>query len=532
MSLQHLTSPISQLPDRVLSIIFDRASKQDEPNSTADAQNNPVLLVLAQVCKRWRGIALGSWERVEVFNHVEWLDLVLSHSQAPLLDVRFHRVRAAEDALAQSLLKEHACRVRGLSLCWRKVDADLENPTCGWKRVNNKVCQMSLPVLKSLRIDNADIDRAARASPVLASPCRLHILHTLRLTNIIVPWQSTVFERLRVLHLEKIKTKPLLSLDEFLAVLQRCTLLEELTLAHAFPVNFPDRRDAKPVRAAGSLRIVVLPRLRTVNFVWGRKEGPWRDRMEILWMMGHMYLSARVSVTIDIEHWGFPGDRLRHVVHPRKDLLPILSTATTIYATSFPGKQGVFETKNDEGGSLTVVVTNRREDGRWAYRIEDQLRNFCEILLQHSAPVRKISIESWEVDKATVTRGFGSTLTAIEILYAHPALLDDLLAQLVSRARDNAGPVNAPNLRRLHLGSLTWHPALLDRIYNCLEWRLQHKTELTELYIEIDGRDVDLDDEIARSAEIMTFQMQMSPPAKVTIKNIPLPKRFFPRQCS
>ncbi|KAL1938314.1 hypothetical protein VTO73DRAFT_11765 [Trametes versicolor] len=416
MTLQHLTSPIGRLPDRVLSIIFDRASKQDERHSAADAQNNPILLVLAQVCKRWRGIVLGSWERVEVFNHVEWLDLVLSHSQAPLLDVRFHRVRAAEDALARSLLKEHASRVRRLSLCWRKVDADPESPTCGWQRVNNKVYQMSLSVLKSLHIHNADIDRAARASRMLDGPCRLHVLHTLRLTNTIIPWESTVFERLRVLHLEQIKTKPLLSLDAFLAVLQRCTLLEELTLAHAFPVDFPDRRDAKPVRAAGSFRIVVLPWLRTVNFVWGRKEGPWKDRMEVLQMIGHMYLSARASVTIDIEHWGFHGDGLRHVVHPRKDLLPILSTATTIYATSFPGKQGVFEAKNDEGGSLTVIVTNRQEDGRWAYRVEDQLRNFCEILLQHSAPVRKISIESWEVDKATVTRGFGSTLTAIEIL--------------------------------------------------------------------------------------------------------------------
>ncbi len=125
-----------------------------------------------------------------------------------------------------------------------------------------------------------------------------------------------------------------------------------------------------------------------------------------------------------------------------------------------------------------------------------------------------------------MTHVFVLTLTAVEIPYAHPALLDNLLAQLASPARDSAGPVNAPKLR-LHLGSLTWHPALLYRIYNCLEWRSQLKTELTELYIEIDRRNIDLDDEISDTAEIMTLQMRMSPPAKVTIKNIPLLEHFF-----
>ncbi|OJT11114.1 hypothetical protein TRAPUB_12398 [Trametes pubescens] len=57
-------------------------------------------------------------------------------------------------------------------------------------------------------------------------------------------------------------------------------------------------------------------------------------------------------------------------------------------------KETGFKATNNERGSLTVTVTNRQEDGWWAYRVDDQLRNFCEIFFEENMAVRKITIET------------------------------------------------------------------------------------------------------------------------------------------
>ncbi|KAI0773102.1 hypothetical protein BD413DRAFT_312497, partial [Trametes elegans] len=247
-------APILSLPTELLMEVF-RLYEEDAQKTATIYQSELELggvreipsestchwIPLMLVCRAWRAVGISTpvlWTGIEVFNHVEWLELALVRSRRRPVTLRFHHLSAALDAVG--LLLPHTHRIRQLVL------PSLESEYAGEDmQTFLPLLQSHMPLLTELTFMTSAhiqflIDREHEEWPFVpfdSSPARLPALRILRLPCSLVPWMPSALSRLRSLHLsacEADQAQGKLSHKDFLVVLEACQELENLVLLDSF----------------------------------------------------------------------------------------------------------------------------------------------------------------------------------------------------------------------------------------------------------------------------------------------------------
>ncbi|KAI0363940.1 hypothetical protein BV20DRAFT_1125941 [Pilatotrama ljubarskyi] len=525
------SSAISCLPVDVLSAIFVWTSEpESEPTLRYDCSDTvdwdwvdlarPAWFPLTQVYTHWREVALDTpelWRHMDAGPSLRPLELGLLRSRNRMVEVGVHEWRTAEKAIL--LLLPHVHRLRKLSLhLLPDEDASIEVI----EAVTKKVCLTDFPALEELCI-NIDYepsdDEYAWLIPL--RPACFPALRLVRLRWAYLPWDSALLEQLRVLHMEEVALDrgDRLSLDAFLATLERCQSLEELRLFWAFPVHFPNQ-NAVP----DSDRIVILPKLRFVHLGW---DPVWTRPSEIYQLLKHMRLPPQASLNVVVDYcfdqWDLNADArtLLEVIPQDPDSLPILKEATSLRLSAceppFPATYYLVTTDGGVSLDLTLKPNWVIHQNAWTFNVDDQLAAFCTIF----AHTRSLTTLSIATDLYTVAglkaafRALGE-LSVIKAEYTSADALEQLLCALTTpvAADSPLGPPVVPKLRTLRIKTLPWGPDLLPTIDRCLEWRANRGTELSRLHLEAYGRPVDeeggTDLELEHTMQIVSLQMQVN----------------------
>ncbi|KAI0351245.1 hypothetical protein OH77DRAFT_964185 [Trametes cingulata] len=530
---------VGWLPVEILSIIFLWAAILDSDNDYAEPWHyvdhaRTQWFSLTQVCKHWREVALDTselWTHIDVGRSIEWLELGLSRSRNRTIDVGLHSLRTAKRAIR--LLSAHVHRLHKLSIHWVPRDAATSETV---KALINKICRMELPALVELcvHLGKQMLTDGHNARLVALRPACFPSLQTVRFRWAYLPWDSALFSQLEVLHLEEVAVpwEEKLPLDIFLAAIERCVSLEELTLSFALPVQFP-HEDNLP----GSDRVVVLPRLRHVHIEW---DSVWTNPPEIFQFLEHFQLPPKASLTIVVEYSVEAcclNSDCEAALELIPDNLPILNKATSLYLECTPPTgpdtgEAYYLVETDDDVYLGFTLKNdsaRCKDGKtWTFDVDVQLAGFCA-LFEDSPHLTRLTIDTEEYTAEGLETAFSRLpeITIIEATYTSLDALRELLAALATPLEPDSpdGPPVMPKLRSLKIKELPWDPELLPAIEECLEWRAKRGTELSQLQLEVYGRptdeDGDIDFEMAQTTQIVSLQMQMN--GSVVLLDVPKP---------
>ncbi|KAI0640978.1 hypothetical protein C8Q79DRAFT_1014807 [Trametes meyenii] len=537
--------PFNRLPVEILREIFEWASIRSTVSSTNWAFVGPLVWqpVLTQICRQWRAVALETanvWRYINVFDEsMEWLKLLLARSHNRTLDVGIHCAAAAQKALP--LLEPHSHRLRLLAFEWPvDFDDDTNRNFKICRAVLRKVYKMDLPKLEEFRFDFSENPVSDRyiMEPYKITGLRAPSLEALYLKQAYVAWKSPLFRQLRVLHLEDIATPEdpaMHSLDAFLEVIQRCSpQLEELTLSIGFPLYFPEQESHRPA----SERVVELPRLRAMRLVWDKV---WATPCEVFQFLQHMRVPARaaLSITIDYERGNSRvEDHALFSVIPRdSECLPILRTATSMHVRTISGKRTMFSVYSETPGSTTqegglnLEIINHNPTEFWQYPVDEQLTDFCAVFA--GAPISRLSIDMKEFGAEGLIGAFRN-LNSLKVVEVQGALVFPRAPILVALEatqgtaevhgpkEENVRPV-VPGLRQLWLRSLPWHPQLLRSLDDCLDMRSKYGTELTNLRLEVFGRESSPEGDAELEEHHQLFALQMWVQDQLEIVDVPAP---------
>ncbi|KAI0669024.1 hypothetical protein C8Q78DRAFT_1080885 [Trametes maxima] len=534
---------VDRLPVEILREIFEWASIPSMFNTHWASVSSLAQPVLTQICRQWRTVALETaniWRYINVYDEsMEWLKLLLVRSHNRTLDVGIHRASAAQKALP--LLAPHSHRLRMLSFEWPVDFYDNTNHNYKMCRaVLRKLYKMDLPKLEEFRFDFSEDPASARylMQPYKITGLRAPSLDVLYLKQAYVAWNSPLFSQLRVLHLEEIVTledPAMHSFDAFLEVIRRCSpRLEELTLSTGFPLRFPHRVTHHP----GPDRVVELPRLRVMRLVW---DHVWTLPSEVFQFLQHMRISTRAALSIVIGYERFDSNMEEHalfsVIPQDPECLPILRTATDMHARTIPGKRTLFSTYSKalgsmtQEGSLNLELINESRQGFWQYTVDEQLTDFCAVFT--NASISRLSIDMKEFGAEGLVGAFRNlgSLEALEVqgalVYPRAPLLVALQvtqgsAEVHGLGEEDARPV-APGLRKLWLKSLPWHPQVLLSLDECLEMRSKCGSELTNLLLEVYGRESSSEVDAELEEHHQLFALQMWIQEQVEIVDVPVP---------
>ena len=237
-------APIHCLPDEILEVIFlINNSKLVERDHLYDPHST--TLATAQVCQRWRAVALNYpiiWSRIINYEQHSplWIESLLARSGSTLIDVGgpgdsiFKSVKLQQPRtmpVLQSIFKRTAS-LKTVSLCIR------DGP---WESICRSFLQHPAPNLESLVLMTSRTFPDCHPNPLFSNeaPClrRLHLRRCLidlsssalsNLTRLSV-WDVT----LRTVISASAKLKLVPSVAEWLRVLKNIPLLRFLTLSNA-----------------------------------------------------------------------------------------------------------------------------------------------------------------------------------------------------------------------------------------------------------------------------------------------------------
>ncbi|KAI0669020.1 hypothetical protein C8Q78DRAFT_224551 [Trametes maxima] len=504
--------PIDRLPVEMLNEIFVWMSRPDDTPRylsvcTSGSCGSPTQWIsVTLVCKHWRSVALGAtelWRSVDAIDTIGGVELVFARSGNKSVDIGLHSETVILEALP--LLAAHAGRVRSLSVCWGHTESLPDVDFAMSTRVLAEISRMEFPMLENLRHDATamDIPVMDGALGVDAymwegmSPTRLPALQELYLVRSHVPWNSALYRQLRVLHLEEIArgsiTSPgAIDLDGFMAFLGGCQMLEKLILLYALYLDISP--DPDPVDdEIDPIRTVDLPNLRKV-FI--KESSVWARPTEAYQVLGHIYLSSQVDITIllsykDDENTA-PSHPLLAIVPPSAAKLPILHTATFLTITTVPGRFATYTAKppTKEPGRLRVTFQNGENEHdseeHWTYDFDEGLIDICTIFAE--ARIRNLFIVGQDLKAHSLTTALDllKSLTVLRVKCRDLLPWQTLLQVLSSLAP--GGGVVLPTLRVLEVWPPEWYEDLLQDIEACLNWRSQHGHELRHVFVNAHGR--------------------------------------------
>ncbi|KAL7278465.1 hypothetical protein ACG7TL_007464 [Trametes sanguinea] len=554
-----ITRTIDRLPPEILGEIFKLVHTMEAAHGTRIGCCDQEHVVrrprspdkLAEVCTRWRSAALETrelWCRIAVHRSEKWLELGLTRSGNKPLHVGLHHPTTS--LASWSLLEGHTQRLRSLTVAWYECKGTQK---LFWRLIR-MVANMQLPLLEELSVDystfadywpGGGVDE--RGWSFVLKGTRLPALRVLCLKDAWIPWDSSIFSQLRVLHIEGINlhTSKWLFLDEFLALLQGCPYLEYLDLSHAYFVRFPSTEATDP----DSDLVVGFPALRYLRLGW---DSVWLRPSAIFQMLAHFRLEPQTTVAIKSLYEplcvssrprSFPRCTLRNLIPRNPTCLPILATATTLCLPSMefdaPHDMRFMASKADDPhrGSLTVDLLkwHKCSDNPWptCRCADDQLMDICTIFAQ--APLQRLELGSDAFSVSGLSAAIRSLphIRILEVSLKDPYSLEEVIEALATPAdptnleSETKRGVVLPKLRTLRMNTFNWHSKLLSNIAEHLDWRSKRGTELSQLHIEVRGRPQDeegeIEHEFEHSAQLLRLQMFVVDP--VLYVDIPSPSR-------
>lgn len=216
-------APISRVPSEVLSgliFLYCADGPQFPPQASATKQAWPFHLVLSQVCRRWRDLALNTpclWT-VPDFSSSELASLMLERSGNRPISI------SVNNALPKNLLKAlraSSSRIRDLHFSGASALSALTKLKLGH----------SLPLLESFHADTTAEQRALVNScwPAGKTPRLTHV----KLVHCLVPWDSACLSNLTSLTIhssQQLNTRSATSVSNILQMLARNPRLKNLDL--------------------------------------------------------------------------------------------------------------------------------------------------------------------------------------------------------------------------------------------------------------------------------------------------------------
>ncbi|KDQ13750.1 hypothetical protein BOTBODRAFT_145938 [Botryobasidium botryosum FD-172 SS1] len=235
-------SPISCLPDEVLSLIFEAVC-------TGQNSLRSIPLNVAAVSRAWRGVALRT-PRIWTAITMCYADLFIPRSKSVPLDIVV-KAGCPDKAMAEylALCIPHSDRWRSLDFCASEADVLIALSTAPMPKLQSLVvsweCRAWWPLGQTLEFQSCGVQASQ--------------LRNLDLKFLYLPLRSLDLSRLSRLRLTSIPVTPAAASPtrELLHSLDSSPNLEILQLDDIYRVSDKDQHDVPPVR---------LPRLREASF--------------------------------------------------------------------------------------------------------------------------------------------------------------------------------------------------------------------------------------------------------------------------
>lgn len=287
IAIRNTLAAVDNLPDEILVNVFWALALVLRPGSLGTlpyTRTSDSWLVVAEVCRRWRNIALWT-PKLYSFIHARNPAITrtfLRRSGSILVDIYMDSNAHVHGNVIE--IKPYFSRVRELQIQGR------------YKSMQTLVSQLRrlpAPMLESLHLEQTTNRRILTLHESIIIPEIFDgptpALRRLSLTHVSIPWTSPIYAGLTDLHmlLQHPYTSP--SIDTFLQVLENCPLLETLTLVQAGPSVYWDPHEYPP-----PVRVIDLARLRKVNLHLGRP-------IDTQYVIAHLVIPSTAAITIRCE---------------------------------------------------------------------------------------------------------------------------------------------------------------------------------------------------------------------------------------
>ncbi|KAI0631424.1 hypothetical protein C8Q77DRAFT_1126690 [Trametes polyzona] len=370
--------PINRLPPELLVDILMHL-KSRTPHDHPDAPNGRPWFELMRVCRHWHAIVVSNpcfWRTIHTGERTRWLHLALARSGEATLRLTFSR----SCTLAAALPSLQAPRERIERL-------DFNCPTRSGVREVAPLISAPLPRMTEFSISANERRLSSPDSPeelLEFRPENFPTLGRLTLAHASLPWSAALLSRLRSLDLRGCQAKPpSIGLRDFLDVLQRGEMLEELVL-HDFLSASCARSPGPPEPAPA----VILPRLRKLDV-----------SDTLLWIAGflaHVHLPSQGEVTLtgqidfaDIQ----VNDAISYAsMLPRdRDRLSFLRSATSARICVMDSVQWVVLDAPSGPLAVTLQLRARAPGTPWIQSPDDGLKHFTALF--GTAPLTALTLQ-------------------------------------------------------------------------------------------------------------------------------------------
>ncbi|RPD53904.1 hypothetical protein L226DRAFT_226668 [Lentinus tigrinus ALCF2SS1-7] len=436
---KNLDAPIHQLPEEILIRVFRESLVESHIRSTrSDAWThvgechltlgNRVRAAAMMVCKYWHTLISGTpvlWSTIIVRGNIKWLKLSLSRSGSVPIDVRLSKRELLISALP--ILSSYSDRMRMLHFANLK-EVDI-------LPLKSFLSKSNFPQLEELGLHGMAFGGDVIAFS-LDKECPS--LHTLRLSNAFVSLDCPLISTLHALDLSSLGLHPnmeALSLDSFLAALEKCTSLQNLRFDWSLPYRWNGQ----------SGRVLTLPNLRSLRIISPTLCEPANEEV-LFTFLRHLRLplDADIHITADLDDEREGYDFLRFVPQDAASL-PILR-----HATSANCGRASFQCTAEGGGNIRVELDNPDlEDLESPHPQDELLEGFCALFSR--APLTKLAIASDTLSSEGLASAFHTFQSILElefsILGRSNEAVDDLVAAL--SVTDTSVPL--PRLRSLRV---------------------------------------------------------------------------------
>lgn len=177
---------------------------------------------LMLVCRQWRALGVSTpslWQLIEVGDNLDWVELALARSGSMPIRLLFTDKLPGTQAL--SFLTPHTHRIQQL----------IYPIASSYERMSRlrPLFDATMPILHEVEITNAAVQPPVALCALESA--RLPMLRTLRLSSISATLPESVLSKLHCLSLDgNVFHLKLISLQEFLGILEACVELKELRL--------------------------------------------------------------------------------------------------------------------------------------------------------------------------------------------------------------------------------------------------------------------------------------------------------------
>lgn len=347
-------------------------------------------LSITIVCRRWRRLACSNstlWSTVVVYNHYEWLDVVLPRSGLRPVDIVFHRTDSVPSCL--DIVKTHSSRIRKLFF------PSFDLPSYTSLLSLSTVPMLALEHVQCGRWSNTVMDSLIGRFTLDHS--HFPALTIFRCASLQLDWEAPIVRQVTTLSIMDAPVLPAgYTFNDFLDLLEQLSEgpLRHLELCNAFPYAL----NTTPTPPA-FVRAVALPKLLSLFLAHNRPA-------IMLALLSCLHLSSTVDVHIQVS--AAAGDGGVDALLGLFDILPSDPRCLPIYGQASYGLLSAqrsatqpfdqirltCRTVDRMGGKLSVelsVADSGPEE--WLYNFTDALEDFAALFGTSKLESLELSIE-------------------------------------------------------------------------------------------------------------------------------------------